>query len=57
MSSIIAATIMITAKSWTMKSEGDEPEVEKIGGNKESVDCKKELGFIDRQIDSAHSIK
>lgn len=57
MSSIIAATIMITAKSWTMTSEGDEPEVEKIGGNKESVDCKKELGFIDRQIDSAHSIK
>ena len=33
-----------------MKSEGDEPEVEKIGGNKESVDCKKELGFIDRWI-------
>jgi hypothetical protein len=33
-----------------MKSEGDEPEVED-GGNKESVDCKKELGFIDKQID------
>jgi hypothetical protein len=34
-----------------MKSEGDEPEVEKNGGNKESVDCKKELGFIDRRLD------
>ena len=40
-----------------MKSEDEEPVVEKIRGNKESDDCKKGLGFIDRQIDIIYSIK